>query len=304
MVENIAYNQGKLVYHYTRSETFLKIIEGMQDGKIFLRASSMHGLNDTSEFVYGVKQLRRILPAIEHTIQKEGCKIDDNQLISKAIVEDERRHSGNWCESFADYMLKGYWTPYVISTSSKRDYIPMWSMYGDAGKGIAIGIDVANCVKKEGEILTPNEGPQAFKVVQTLSLNHPASLICKKDYRDYLTKVRNVSNQYEVMRMMVLTFGQMTLYTAPLLKHPAYTYENEWRLIAFKQQTDNLKFSINNKSNMTSYIEVAIPIEQLRKIVIGPCCSNAYQIYLIKKMLYDKGIKDCKITKSKVPLRM
>lgn len=304
---NVAYNQGRLVYHYTRMDAFLNIIEEMHDGKLYLRASNMHGLNDASEYIYGVKQLRRILPAIERKIQDEGYKIDNHLLISKALDEDEKKYSYAFDERFADFMLKGITSPYVISTSSMGDSIPMWSMYGDAGKGVAIGIDVANCIvenKTHNEVLMVlNDGPQAFKLVNTLSLEHPAAIVGKGDYIDYLNKAKDMTNPIEIEKLMITTFGKMASYTAPLLKHPAFNYENEWRLLVFEQKVGDVNYGVNRKGNLTSYIKLSLPTEKMRKLIIGPCCNGPYQQEIIRKLLYDKGICHCKVTKSKVSLR-
>lgn len=288
-------------------DVLLKILEGVQDGMFFLRASSVHGLNDESEYFYGIKQLRRILPAIERRIQDEGYKIDDNFLISKTFEEEEKRHSYNLNDRFADLMLQGNKVPYIISTSSKGDYIPMWSMYGDSGKGVSIGIDVASLFVEtktdDGILMKLSDEPHALKLVDTLSLNHPAAIVCKREYIDYLEKVKEKSNHVDIKKLMITTFGTMALYTAPLVKHPAFKYENEWRLLAYEQKVGEVNYDFNGKGKLTSFIKVSIPIEKLRKIIIGPCCHRTYQQDIIRKLFQDKGISHCKVSKSKIPLR-
>lgn len=185
---NIIHNGGRLVYHYTSTSTLLKILDGIEDGNLVFYASGMSGLNDSSEFIYGFKQFRRLLPTIEN---KYG-DLEQNRRISHIIRDIEDSNIAEKLnERFTDIMVKECRTPFVLSTSSNGDYIPMWAMYGDAGKGVAIGLDISNFYvpikKDDGSMVYDITGydsvPHALKVVNNLSLRHPAMSLSIRKYK-------------------------------------------------------------------------------------------------------------------------
>ena len=124
---NIVHNQGQLVYHYTSLSTFNKIIEGIDNGDLIFHASALHCMNDTSEFIYGFKEFRRILPAIEQCVGN----IDDSLKLSKMIDSEDWYLHGKWSEDFVKILHEGNKAPFSVSTSAHKDSIPMWAMYGD-----------------------------------------------------------------------------------------------------------------------------------------------------------------------------
>lgn len=189
--ENIIHNSGKLVFHYTSLAVLLKMLEKSASGYIQFHAGGMHCMNDESEFVYGCQQLRKILPHIETRVGE----IPELLKLSSAIDRVDKHTQQLWHKWYAQSLLKSNNTPFVISTSSKGDDIPMWAMYGDAGHGVAIGLDIANIelsIKERDGIKCMDWTQQnldelrAFKVVQQPSLLHPGVMLAIIYYRDSL----------------------------------------------------------------------------------------------------------------------
>lgn len=304
-MENIVHNQGNLVYHYTSLNVLMKMMDESDAENIFIHASGMHCMNDSSEFIYGFKQFRKLLPAVEN---KLGIIPDDLKL-SRAIDNEANRIDGNWDERYVKTLLEKLLTPFVISTSSNGDNIPMWEMYGDAGRGVAIGIDIGNVYvpikKPDGtKVLDFSKynwnDIHAIKIVQHLSLGHPAIILTINAYRKYLEDAKQ--REIDLGDLQVRTLYTMCVLTSALIKHPAFQFEKEWRILSYAKQSDEICYKTNSKGFIIPYIRVPISKSQFRKIIIGPCNQGSYQKELIERLLVDKKMTGCKVVCSKVPL--
>ena len=200
---NISHNHGQLVYHYTTLETLTVLLRNIEDNYFVFHASGLHYMNDSSEFAYGFNEFRKILPALENRIGN----IDDHIKISTKIDNADQYMQGRWNHEFVNTLIEGNMTPFTISTSSLGDSIPMWAMYGNAGRGVALGLDVSNLYVRtksnSGMIIFDTtqydwESPHAFKVMQNLSLGHPAIQYAMNVYTEYLKKIQNVNNEKEL----------------------------------------------------------------------------------------------------------
>lgn len=305
---NIVHNKERLVYHYTPLETLMVLLKNIKDHNLIFHASGMHYMNDSSEFAYGFKEFRRILPALENRIEN----IDDQIKISSRINKADQCLLGKWNHEFVNTLIEGNLTPFIISTSSLGDSIPMWAMYGNAGRGVALGLDVANFfirTKSEDgmEILdsTPYDWqtPHAYKVMQNLSLDYPAILNVLSIYNDYLEKAQHIKDEIELGKLCLKTLYHMSSISAALIKHPAFKFENEWRILNFASDDNKPCYKTYSKGILTSYLEVKIPTSFLKRIVIGPCCEKDYQYAMIKGLLLKKGLPNCKVVHSKAPYR-
>lgn len=305
---NIVHNHERLVYHYTSFETLVALLEDIRDQHLIFHASGMHYMNDSSEFAYGFKEFRKILPALENRIGR----IDEQIKISSRVDKADQYLLGRWNHEFVNTLIEGNLTPFTISTSSLGDNIPMWAMYGNAGRGVALGLDVANFfirTKSEDgmEILdsTPydRQTPHAYKVMQNLSLDHPAMLNVLSIYKEYLEKAQYIKDEIELGKLCLKTLYHMSLFSAALIKHPAFKFENEWRIVGIANSGNKPCYKINSKGILSSYLEVKIPTSVLQKVIIGPCCEKDYQYAMIKGLLLKNGLSDCKVVYSKVPYR-
>lgn len=306
---NIIHNGRKLVYHYTSTSTLLKILDKIEDDHLVFYASGISGLNDSSEFIYGFKQFRRLLPSIEKRVEE----LEQNlrlSIIAKKIEDSIIAEKLN--ERFTDILIKECRTPFVLSTSSNGDNIPMWAMYGDAGRGVSIGLDISNMyvpIKKEdGSMLfdftkyDSNE-PHALKVVHNLSLKHPAILLSISTYKQYVEEVKSLSNVADILRLQLIALFEMSVYAAALTKHPAFSFENEWRIVRTASCLSQLNFRVNSHGSVIPYINIKLPVNCFKKLYIGPCCENSYQKEIVEKMLSNKGLQHCKVIKSRVPYK-
>ena len=90
----------------------------------------------------------------------------------------------------------------------------------------------------------------------------------------------------------------------PLLKNKSYEYEHEVRIIQPGKDISNIKIRCNANGKLIPYIETHIPLKYLMNIVIGPACDFNATKKAIQTRLYQLGINNINILKSKVPYRI
>lgn len=111
---------------------------------------------------------------------------------------------------------------------------------------------------------------------------------------------------FENQRTFRFADYSITILASAMIKNTAYRYEEESRLVSFKQDENDVKYKLSSTKKLLPYIHVAISTSKLKKIVIGPCCDYNNIKFALKKRLEQLGIplKDEDIEKSIVPFRI
>lgn len=316
-----------IVYHYTSLDTFLKIIDGIDNNNFILHATDIFSMNDPTEFIHGYRQLWSILPQIESDLYKNIRNNPQTYDIDLSFLGDRYRLSNmwkglggknkSWLKAYIEAMHQSYTSPFVISFSCHEDYLPMWSTYGDNGKGIAIGLDIQSFFTKmtldDGTILldfTRNNENELHSILveyDKISVNHPLSLVAKNYISNYLKLIPNTEiHDEDLLVLQVNAFDNITKLASAMIKNEAYRYEDESRLVTYAQSIRDVKFKVSSTKKILPYIEIRIPTSKLKKIVIGPCCDYKVIKNAIKVRLEQQKIvlKDDDLVKSKVPYRI
>lgn len=273
----------KILYHYTSLSTFLNILKQVKDQQFILRGTDIKYLNDWSEMDYGTNILSECLKYYESCNPEKENK-------SNQITPDK------WREFLTLSTFKS--EPFITSLSQNQDNLPMWSMYGDDGNGIAIGLD--------------------FNIIKLEYNNSKIAKLRKCKYDNKLLLEELKSND-KILEILYNTFGikESRIYLNPniaynelairicIQKHPSYEYENEWRLIkkASLFETDN---NINvNSTTLKPFIENKIQICAIKEIVVGPCKNFELTKNLIKIALSNADIElnKIQIVQSSAPYR-
>ena len=291
-------------YHYTSLNTFFKMLDGINDNHLIFHASSIFTQNDTSEFVYGFNKLWKFLPKIESDL-----KITDDHLRLSTLWDNndsitEEKWNQLFCETFRDSLYK----PFVISLSKERDFLPMWETYADSGKGIALGLYLQN-FKYPIETENGTKLIDLTKNVYALDMSYGDFSI--KDtmikyiknilYPNYLEKAKAKTNQQELKKLQVDTLFLISLSASAMLKHDGFKYENEARYFKTCTNASDIKFKESGK-RLTPYIDVPIPLSDLKEIVIGPCCDKELTEEIIAIKMAHLGLKTT-ISKSDIPYK-
>ena len=178
------------------------------------------------------------------------------------------------------------------------DSLVLWNMYTPEATGIAIELDSARlfAFSRQAYALTR----VCYDPASQLSLieGHIKSWvkIVEDSYFSHSGLLKGIIDV-----MMPELIARMHCFL-PSLKSPAYSHEQEWRMIAYVTGNEHVLFRAV-AGGLVPYIELGIgstlPITGL---VIGPNCPQADRTRLALEMAMSKaGYEDCPIKLSGVP---
>ena len=316
-----------IVYHYTSLETLLKILDGTKDNQFLFHGTDIFSMNDPTEFLHGFTELWSILPVIENELYQSIKNAPQTYNINESFLDNKFRLSNMWkrlnesndscLKTYIETIHKSYVSPFVISLSCNGDCLPMWVTYGDHGYGVAMGMDIQAYYKKrsldDGTTLldfTSYDKRELHSILVTydkISINHPLAIYARFYIVKYLRSIPALNIDDEsLLKLQMNALDSITILASAMIKNMAYRYEEESRLVSFKQDENDVKYKLSSTKKLLPYIHVAISTSKLKKIVIGPCCDYNNIKFALKKRLEQLGIplKDEDIEKSIVPYRI
>ena len=242
-------------------------------------ATNASFLNDSSEFSFGKEICKEAFSAYE---AKLGIS-DDNCIMNGYNYEGLARKK------------KMNATPCIISFSTTVNNASMWEMYSMGGTGIAIEFE-----------------KEALEHIDDYTTLSPC-IYCTS-YWDLLEQENLVEKFYSqscninckgTENAEIMRFAQayaLIINMAPRIKHSAYKFEDEYRLIRYGEDTPLFRV---RKDIIIPYKEVLVPIEAVKGFVIGPTANYDYMYSSLETFLASKGLSsldEC-IVKSEVPYR-
>lgn len=290
----------KALYHYTGFDALFAILEGYRKSKLHkyltLRASNIYGVNDTKEMEAGYNALKRFLPKFENGFPK---KLKLSEVYNSKEYEEACKKDYLY-ERNTDTIQFGI-IPYVISLSKKRDYLPMWSMYGHQGKGV--------CLMFDAYILQDHlaDGFELDSVAYEAKMGQ--KILSEKVPEAYSFYIREYENNLEKLTMenKIRELATICLHVSPFFKYKDYQYEEEFRMaynVYYGQESfSNQRPIIIKENKVKPYIEVPIPIESLKGITIGPGADYDVMKHVLGLELESCGIAFKMIRKSKIAYR-
>ena len=317
-----------VVYHYTSVDTFLKLLAGIKYNYFRFWASDIFTMNDPTEFYHGFEKLWKLLPEIEDALYKRIRENPNNYQINTTCLDDQYRLSNiwkrkyninvmkEWIPEYVNMLHEIFETPFVVSFSCQKDFLPMWSTYGDSGKGVALGIEVQSYYIKtklpDGKYVidfTKNDPTELHSLLVTyknVTIQHPLSFYFQTCLCKYLASIPLISDNPESLEKAQMdVLDKMFIIASALIKNKSYSYEEESRLLYERWRISDVKFRTDASKNIIPYILVGIPIDKLKEIIIGPRCDFKFTKMIIKTRLTQLGVKfnDENIIQSGVPFR-
>lgn len=291
-----------VAYHYTSIDTFLKMLDEVKDNLIFFHGSYISYMNDPTEFKYGFNFVHKLLEPIENELLVQG---DDRlSLFWKTDYIREKQ---------IDMLTKTFQLPFVVCFSNHKDFLPQWVMYGDNGKGVSLGFDVQNFYKvhktKDGQKLidlTNYDSNELYALrvsYKSICNKHLFNTALSLMYKNYLKKIEKCIDKEAKCKLQLKTLNSIAFYLSALIKHKAYAYESETRILLPRSSYNDVLFKTNGKGQVIPYIHIAINLKRLKKIVIGPCCDFDTTKTMIEVRLKQLGHNDVKVLKSHIPYR-
>ena len=217
------------LWHYTNADGLLGILETKT-----VWATDASYLNDRKEILYAKDLIEGILTTLcDHPSFNPEFKITPDE---KEILDVEYRDLLNQIPVVSDV--------FVASFSTKFDDLSQWREYGNYS--ICVSGNALNlCAQQAGGFLAPciYEQPKQARLV-TSQVER-----VMRSYRKHLNKRKLYDG---LIYDLLCKIG-------PLMKHPSFIGESEWRIVVPPQSVDrnSLKFRQTN-SVVTPYINVDI----------------------------------------------
>lgn len=248
------YKNVSEVYQYTDVDAlFNGIVRPQDDGSVdlCLRSTNCQYLNDFNEIKYG----KEVVDQLVFGYLKEG--------------RDEYRSLVN-----LDNI-------YLSCFSTEVNILPMWSMYGKEGKGIALGFDVD---------LLQSDKRHLYR--------------CIYDFVEFRYEiqeaVRSSRKKENTIGNDPVVFSRYISVLHELVKHHCYEYEQEYRLIIDTEEKPEYRSS---GGILIPYVENHFPAKALRTVIVGPRNDDEMVVKSIKRWLESVGKGDVNVVPSGLPFR-
>ena len=289
-----------LLYHYTTVDALIGMTANMSvnNKDLTMWATDIICMNDPMEKKIGIDLIDSHLEEIE-----EVLNIPNERRVTLLRNIDENFRNALLNEDTDTEQLN--YNIYVTSFSQSEDSLPMWSMYGKNGNGISLGFDLESIHKNF------KTGPFFFgKIIYDNITNNEINPILKSSYKLAYEKTIGSMENFKTKldkeqfnkTLSLAVYRYYTLIVASLIKHHSYEYENEFRVCFIKDSL--IKFRSSN-GFIVPYIDYKLPIDFLKKIIIGPTLDYERILSPLSKLFRSKGINISKIEveKTKVPYR-
>lgn len=259
-----------LIWHYTNVTALYGIISEKK-----LRMSHIDSLNDSSEYRYGLSELRSFL--------ESEMKVD-------------ARRSG-----FIQGLLQGFDSVsaakanvFLTSFCNDGESIPHWQIYSGGGTGVSIGFDWRGMSVKPGYAVVPviygkERGVEFFSKVM-----HEAFNI----YEEARTTLSPM-----LLSDMLIEMSMVIDAVAASIKMGCFSHEAEYRLLTLQYRNEvEVKF-LPSSGMIKSYIEYELMDLQkaIKKIRVGPARFQDSVVRSVEFFLGHSEIGEIPVEKFQSP---
>lgn len=272
------------LYHYTSRHVLLSILEKRE-----IWASHIAYLNDAAEFAYA---LDRITPMV---VSRNSLTTDkDEHQVLDLVVEYLQTSQPKLVRN----IILSLYGAYVFSLSENPDQLSQWRGYCKPGDGYALGFHsetIQNGLDTNKYNLLPCQYDPA-KQDELLSWIINQTL---RNTREW--KAMDPSLQEFPKELALVQFLKMFTDLAPIIKHPSFKDEKEWRLYSREENVET-KFR-SGRSLLVPYRPIDLKSLGtnlgLAEIVIGPTPYPLMDANSLG-MIFDESVK---IRLSGIPFR-
>lgn len=306
------------LYHYTTVDTLKSMLEQMKKDKsedLTFWASNIHYMNNPHELEFFYDELNRILPELENELDINGVRFSalsqlKNTPMEIDIDKDIKKNVYN----------RIFRNAYAVSFSKHKDYLPMWSLYGNNGCGLCLEFDRLRFNDR-----FKGEDEKGIRIVEMSYKSRDPEIWdnLKELYKKYYHKIDERNEGQDFMTMRRTFISEALLSFSLRMKHPAYSYEDEVRLydhVIYPGDADDVmaKADINHvyskydkerdpdvrvKNGMLiPYKKVRIPISCLQAVIVGPTKNTKLQCNAMEILRQKLNLK-FEVKSSSVPYR-
>ena len=304
--------------HYTTVDAFKSMLEQMKKEKsedLTFWASNVHYMNDPRELEFFYDELNKILPELENELDIKGIRFSafsqlKNTPMGIDIDKDIKDNVYN----------RIFRNAYAVSLSKHKDYLPMWSLYGNNGCGLCLVFDrfrFYECFKGENE--------KGIRIVEMSYKLRDSEIwdVLKDLYKTYYHKIEDKKEGHDFMTIRRTFISEALLRFSLCMKHSAYSYEDEVRLydhVIYPGDADDIlaKADINHVNSkydkkrdpdvrvkngmLIPYKKVRIPISFLQTVIVGPTKNTKLQCNAMEILRRNLNLK-FEVQPSSVPYR-
>ena len=265
----------EFIYHYTKFENFLKILES----KTFYLFSSDQ-MNDYKENI----AIREVL---KNVINQKKLNIPDDHLKKLNEFMENKTNKG---------------ITYISCFTELRDSLSQWWGYGDNGNGICLVIDPKNLEIEYNLSSQPIESCLLFHNV-IYSKEEQEKLIEEMLKFAFAYSDNSDNNEY-----FILLLKELIDIFAPIFKVNEFKDEKEWRIIYLTMIDSRTDFGfIPTHNNLKLYFPLIIDeakfINSVKGVILGPKNIIPHPYTEISILLKRYGFENTKIEKSNIPYR-
>lgn len=265
-----------VLYHYTNTGALLGILRDEA-----LWASDVRQANDAGEMGYGAS----LVTAIADGLWESGG------LQSKTYLMD-------WVMRSLGGPKEPTLPParFAASLTEVDDDLSQWRAYCRPYGGVALGLAA-------DDLLAANDA-MAFAAKCVYDRTHQEEIA-----RDLLgivarhAEAMKDAEEDEVQRAVSVLCDVF----APLLKHPSFSGEREWKVLlehmAEADRPDHPNEYRSTVDGVSAYVRLKCPQSAIKRVVVGPSPNLAINAASIEQCLRSRGLRDCEVARSAVPHR-
>ena len=291
------------IYHYTNVEALFAILGGYRNPKdkkpdyLNFWAWNIFNMNDKTEMEVGYDYIKDYLPQYE---EHEGIPKEKRLSEVYENTEDEKTCKEDFLKYKNQESIDVGVVPYVICFTKKRDFLPMWTLYGNMGKGVCLKFDVNRLL----DGLLTNRGERATFIGSVAY--DPETALTTLDEMIPLAYCLLTSSSYSNTKNKPHQLAELCYCLSPFFKSKDFEYEQEARIVinvlcGFDEKPLKAPFKYPSpQSTIEPHVDFPICPSALNEVIIGP---NAHSKVL--EHIIDLEKRDCKlsfdITYSEIP---
>lgn len=269
-------NREEIIWHYTTGEALLGIVES---GTLY--STQVSCLNDSTELRYAAKLLREAFKDVQ---MKDSWPAEEAQLLDRLLTATAAVE-----EPSAAPLLASNW--FVVCFSKERDNLSQWRAYGVGENGYAIGFVAGGFFGLGSLVVRVNYAALQHKQVATEVAQ--STLRFFQEGLDARSGDARTSWAEEFLARWDFWLGRL----APMVKDPAFSAENEYRIIHELQPNERGKLQFRQRhSLMSRHLPLAFPPPALAahmlpiaEVMVGPSRHKEISRTSVDAFMRQKG---------------
>jgi len=267
------------LHHYTTRSG----LQGILDSRS-LHASHIYFLNDHTEFRYTEELAEEVLRPRRHSADDEHAR-----LYADILTRLPRLHAFEEVSSL-----------YVFSMSEDPDQLSQWRAYCHPGDAYSVGFRTVELLQMVSD---------ACHLVQCIydeARHEHLVYTLMTDADDYFGRLLETGDQEHAIKGASTFFLLGLVSLAPVLKHPKFHEEREWRLVSEPMKLKDASYR-PGRSFLVPYLPVPLESEHgllpIENVVVGPGPHPQLDMIALSGLLHNHNAPETRVVESEIPYR-